>query len=263
MGIANNGEREYAYLRHVRFCAMVRGLDRTANGTIAALSYGENMTVRLTHSFSAIKMFENCPLQYYRVRILKDVVSKGGEATIWGERIHEQLEDRLKTGVALPPESSSYEPIVSAIERIAPAGGLFVEQEVTLNDKLQPTGWWDPDAWLRSKLDVQIMRPPVAYVIDWKTGKRRLDPTQLELFALQVFSHSPEVMKVVSKFVWLKEGTSDSLTYKREQVPQMWADLLTRIKRIEQAAAANVWPAKPSGLCPWCPAKDTCPSARR
>ena len=126
------------------------------------------MTVNLTHSFSSIKMFENCPLQYYHVRIAKTVVNKGGEATIWGERVHKQLEERLKKNVELPPETSSGEPICASIEKLKGTGELFVEQEVTLNKSLMPTGWWDLDAWLRSKLDVLIIKGAWAAVFDWK-----------------------------------------------------------------------------------------------
>lgn len=211
------------------------------------------MTVKLTHSFSSIKMFENCPLQYYEVRVAKSVVNTGGEATKWGERVHKHLEDRLKDGVALPPESQSSEAICVAMEQLAAGGELLVEQEATLNQSLQPTGWWSPDAWLRSKLDVNIIKGPWAAVFDWKTGKRRPDFSQLELFALQVFVHHPQVQTVHSKFLWIKEGKSDAEVYKRDQMPILWEKLLTRIKRIEKAAETNTWPAKPSGLCPWCP----------
>ena len=44
--------------------------------------------MKLAHSYSSIKLFENCPLRYYRQRIKKDVVDEGGEASKHGERIH-------------------------------------------------------------------------------------------------------------------------------------------------------------------------------
>ena len=50
----------------------------------------------LTHSFSAIKMYENCPKRYYHQRITKEVKDTGSDATIYGERVHEALEHRLK-----------------------------------------------------------------------------------------------------------------------------------------------------------------------
>ena len=220
------------------------------------------MSSKLSHSFSSIKMFENCPLQYYRVRILKDVQNVGGEATIWGEHVHKHLELRLKKEAMLPDDFTHMEPLVLAVERVAGNRPLEAEREAVLNSSLTPTGWWDKDAWLRSKLDVFINRAPHAYVFDWKTGKRRPDFSQLELFALQVFAHHPEVHFVHSAFLWVKEGSMDKETYRREDMTPMWDKVLTRIKRIEQAEATGVWPAKPSGLCPFCPARPTCKYAR-
>ena len=135
----------------------------------------------------------------------------------------------------------------------------MVEQEYTLNKDLQPTGWWDADAWLRFKLDVLIIRgTDKAIVADWKTGKRRPDFDQLEMFALAVFSFWPEVQKVTSMFVWTKENAIDKETYRREHTDAMWTRLLSRINRVEKSLETEVWPAKPSGLCRYCPCKNFC-----
>ena len=72
--------------------------------------------------------------------------------------------------------------------------------ETTLTENLTPTTWWEKDAWLRSILDVLILFEDEAIVMDWKTGKRRPDFSQLEIFALQVFSHYPNIKKVQSTF---------------------------------------------------------------
>ena len=123
----------------------------------------------------------------------------------------------------------------------------------------QPTGWWDADAWLRFKLDVLIIRgTDKAIVADWKTGKRRPDFDQLEMFALAVFSFWPEVQKVTSMFVWTKENAIDKETYRREHTDAMWTRLLSRINRVEKSLETEVWPAKPSGLCRFCPCKGFC-----
>jgi len=133
---------------------------------------------------------------------------------------------------------------------------------MTLNDSLKPTGWWDPDAWLRSKIDVLVRKGPEAIMFDWKTGKRRPDFDQLELFAVQVFKHYPEVQRVKTTFVWLKEMKMDHETYTREDMPNIWQRILSKIKRIEGSAEHNNWPAKPSGLCGWCPCKSFCEFAK-
>ena len=98
--------------------------------------------------------------------------------------------------------------------------------------------------------------------MDWKTGKRNPDFTQLELFSLQVFVHYPEIQKVKTSFVWLKDNKTDSETFKRTDTKLMWADLLSRIDRIKQSYQKNNFPARPSGLCRYCPANKICEYAR-
>ena len=212
----------------------------------------------LTHSFSSIKMYENCPKRYYHQRIRKEVQDKGSDATIYGERIHEALEHRLESKVNFPKESEGYEVLCRGIEKTARGGTLLVEQKLTLSEDLTPTGWWDGDAWVRSILDVLVLHNDTAVVMDWKTGKRRPDFTQLELFALQVFSHFPDIDKVKSSFLWLKDMQMDSKIYYRDELGSMWGKLLQRISRIEQSLAHDKWPPKPSGLCNYCPAKNIC-----
>jgi CRISPR/Cas system-associated exonuclease Cas4 (RecB family) len=220
--------------------------------------------MQLSHSFSSIKMFENCPLRYYHQRILKTVVDQGGEASIHGERIHKFIEERLK-GTATQEhieDIMNLEPVIASIKAVAEGGELGVEQQLTLTAELTPTQWFAKDAWIRSILDVMVIKGSTAMVLDWKTGKRRPDWTQLELFALQVFAHHPEVNKVTTGFIWTKELATDKETYHRDGSDKLWAKLLTRIHRIEQAAEQNVWPAKPSGLCNYCPCKSFCEYTR-
>jgi len=212
--------------------------------------------INLTHSFSSIKMYENCPKRYYHQRITKEVQDTGSDATIYGERVHEALEHRLDKKVELPTESETYEPLCKSIEGLG--GTLQVEQKLTLSENLTPTTWWEKDAWLRSILDVLIVFEDEAIVMDWKTGKRRPDFSQLEMFALQVFSHYPNIKKVKSTFVWLKDLSLDSHTYNRLDADDMWVKLLSKTERINQSLTNNNWPPKPSGLCRFCPAKNIC-----
>lgn len=210
----------------------------------------------LTHSFSSLKMYENCPKRYYYQRISKEVKDTGSDATYYGERVHEALEHRLESKVDLTEETKAYEPLCAMIEGLG--GTLHVEQKLCLSENLTATGWWDDDAWLRSILDVLVIKDNTAIVFDWKTGKRRPDFTQLEMFALQVFRHHPDIDNVKSCFIWLKDMTMDSDTYHRTNSDDMWVGLLSRVERIKQSAEHGKWPPKPSGLCRYCPAKNIC-----
>jgi len=218
--------------------------------------------MRLSHSYSSIKLYENCPLRYFRQRVVKDVIDEGGEASKHGERIHAFLENRLKENTVLPQEIAHYEPLCASVERISKGGELYIEQELVLSENLTPTGWWDADAWLRSKLDILVINGKVANVMDWKTGKRKADFFQMQLFAAQVFKHYPEVQSVRTSLVWLKDMAMDTETYHRGEVNAIWADIMKRIQRIYSSLEHDNWPAKPSGLCRYCPARHDCDYAR-
>jgi RecB family exonuclease len=218
--------------------------------------------MRLSHSYSSIKLYENCPFRYFRQRIVKDVVDEGGEASKYGERIHQYLELRLKQDGLLPQEVAHYEPLCASVERIAKGGELHIEKELVLNDNLTPTGWWDADAWLRSKLDILVINGDEAVVMDWKTGKRNPDFFQMQIFAAQVFKHYPDVVRVKTSLVWLKTMEMDTEIYNRGQVNDVWAEIMKRIQRIHKSLEFDNWPMRPSGLCRFCPARHDCPSAR-
>ena len=218
--------------------------------------------IKLAHSYSSIKMFENCPKRYYHQRITKEVTDTGSDATRHGERIHADLEHRLINRKPLTYDTEQYEVLCQTIEVLATGGELHAERQLCLNENLTPTSWYADDAWLRSILDVLILKDDEAIVMDWKTGKRRPDFTQLQLFALQVFKHFPEIKSVKSSFVWLRDMEMDTEVFTVDKTNLMWADMLSRIERIQQSLDNDNWPAKPSGLCNWCPAKNICEYAK-
>lgn len=178
-----------------------------------------------------------------------------GEAALHGIKVHEALENRIANGTPLPKHLRKFE---STCAFLSEDGDVQVEREMTLTDDLTPTDWTAPDAWLRSKLDILVVKGANALVMDWKTGKRRMDMFQLRLFAAQVFRHYPEVKRVSTSLVWLRDGIIDTEVIEREEYNSIMADILHRIKRIYDAYEEATWPARPSGLCNYCPAKHDC-----
>ncbi len=220
------------------------------------------MTKPLVHSFSSLKQFDNCPKRYFHQRIEKSVKDEGGEAAVYGEVVHKALEERVRDKKPLPPALKKHEEVCAQFENI-PGVEVFAEQEMVLTKEFTPTGWWDEDAWIRSKLDIVAVKGKTAVVADWKTGKRRPDPFQLDLFALQTFCHYPAVEKVHSTFIWLAEDKTDTFITVRKEVDRLKKNMQYKIKRVEDALETGVWPAKPSGLCNYCPCKDFCEYAVR
>ena len=167
---------------------------------------------QLSHSYSSLKMYENCPKRYYHQKVTKEVTDSGSEATRYGSRVHRALEERLLDDNELSQETIQYEALCKSIVRMKEHplfDQLLLEERMTLTDNFTPTDWWSDDAWLRSILDVLVLFENKAIVMDWKTGKRRPDFTQLEMFALQVFAHFPHIQTVITSFVWLKDMKQD------------------------------------------------------
>lgn len=203
-------------------------------------------------SYSSLTSFETCPKRYYHIKVVKDVVDDKSDATVWGSEVHKHLENRLRDGKELPTAIAGYESLAAPIAS-AP-GTKLIEQQFAVTAALQPTGWWDKDAWCRGIVDAGVLTGKRVVLMDWKTGKRKPQSDQLKLFAGLAFAHYPEVEVVSTGFVWLKEGKIDKEKYERQQVPTIWQTFVPRVMRMERAYAEDKFPPKPSGLCgKWCP----------
>jgi CRISPR/Cas system-associated exonuclease Cas4 (RecB family) len=216
---------------------------------------------KLAHSYSALKMFSNCPKRYYYQRIARVVQDTGSEASLYGERVHKSIENYILGTEPLPDYLDPLRPTITALSNM-PYARMLPEHEITLTREFRPTGWWDDDAWLRFKLDVMIHHDNYAAVVDWKTGKRRPDFWQLELFAFAVMTADPSIERVATAFVWIRDMACDTQTFSRtEHYDGIKLRLLQDIARIERALESDVWPVKPSGLCRFCPAQSICEAA--
>jgi len=208
-------------------------------------------------SYSRLTAFETCPKQFYHKAVAKDVVEPISEHLTWGNTVHKTFEDYINGDLSqVPSWFEQWLPVVQRIKgRSASVGwDTRAEVEIVLNKDLERVGWWDDDAWLRSKLDVLSVRGSTALVFDWKTGKRRVSVDQMDLFAFAVFTVFPEVEDVVATYVWLKDGKIDPIGYTRSQVPEIWAGFQKRLEQFDTAFKVDHWPPKPSGLCKrWCP----------
>lgn len=216
---------------------------------------------RLSHSFSSIDMFETCPKRYNALKVEKSVKPEDSEASMAGTRDHKFLENRLLSGTALPPHLVRAESVCDAITN----SGLIVkaEQEFALSKELETRSWWDKDVYLRVKSDVALYSETTAAVLDWKTGKRRPKPFQLELAALTQFVSYPKIKSTQAAFLWIKEDATDKYTFTREDdYDRILTKLQTKTDRIEEALDEGVWQAKPGFHCNWCELKDTCTSSQ-
>ena len=207
---------------------------------------------RPSWSYSALSAFETCPRRYQLTRVTKEVVEPPSEAMTWGNRVHQMLEDYAKNQTPIPGELQKYQRYVDKI--LDRDGKHIIEEKLAINDRFNPTGWMSKDTWCRGIVDIGVIGETKGYLLDWKTGKRKPDMTQLQLFAALAFAHYPWIDEVVTGFIWLKDGKMDKNRFWRADLPDIWNGFLPGVKRLELAFESDKWPAKPSGLCKnWCP----------
>ena len=97
----------------------------------------------------------------------------------------------------------------------------------------------------------------IARVVDFKTGKsaRYADTSQLELMAAMIMIHYPSVQVVKGMLLFVVADDAVKAEFTREQLPTILSKWAGDASMIEAAVENDVWNAKPSGLCKFCPVK--------
>jgi hypothetical protein len=212
---------------------------------------------KFSWSYSKLKNFETCPKKYHAVDVSKTFKEGESETLTWGNEVHKHLANRIEKKIELPNGMKSFEKWVEPI--VTTPGKILVEQKLSITEEFTACGFFDADVWFRGIGDVIKVVGPVALVVDWKTGKILDDSQQLALMAACVFAQYPEVQRVRSEFIWLKEDATTREDFKREDMHKMWGSLWPRIKQLENAHEKMDFPPKPSGLCRrYCPVT-SCP----
>jgi CRISPR/Cas system-associated exonuclease Cas4 (RecB family) len=132
-------------------------------------------------------------------------------------------------------------------------GDKYCEFEMGLTENLEPCGFRDPNVWFRGIADLLIINTATgeARVVDYKTGKsaKYADTGQLELMALAVFKHFPDVKRVKAGLLFVIANAFPKANYSLEQAPVLWQKWIRDHDRMKLAYKTNVWNPKPSGLC--------------
>lgn len=202
-------------------------------------------------SFSSIKLFEQCPKKYYHLRVVKDVKEPMSEAMLYGNRMHKAAEDNLKSKIPVPPAFQYIEPLLKTLEGFP--GTRLCEYKMGLKRDLSPCGFTDPDVWWRGIADLIILDDETgsARVVDYKTGKsaRYADKSQLELMALGVFAHFPQITYVRAALLFVVCNAFVKASYTVEQSKELWEKWIAGYDRLLTAYDTDVWNPIPSGLC--------------
>lgn len=212
-------------------------------------------------SFSSLKGFLTCAKQYYHLRVAKDYVSAPTAATVYGSEFHKACEDYVRDNTPLEPRFAHVASMLDALKQIK--GERLCELKMALNGNLEPCEFFADDCFVRGIGDLIILQRDKgrAFYVDYKTGKssRYADTGQLELMALMVFSHFPEIKEVRGALLFVVPKDAIKRTYLRKGRKVLWAEWLTKYARLQAAHENGVWNASPSGLCRnYCPVSE-CP----
>lgn len=200
-------------------------------------------------SYSKLKNYSTCPKRYFHIDVEKKYKEDDEAGHLgYGKLVHESLANAINHEHApLPDQLKHLQPWVDKFLKVP--GKVLVEQQMAITSSLTPTSWFGEDAWYRGIADAMKIVGPVAVVWDFKTGKILDDGIQLALMAQCVFAHHPEVQKIRTEFIWLKEDAVSRADFGREDMVGVWAGLLPRVTTLKNAHEQMNFPPTPNGLC--------------
>jgi hypothetical protein len=203
----------------------------------------------ITWSYSSLGLFQQCPKKYYHLRVLKDIIEPPTEAIMFGKEVHKAAEDYISQGTPIPEKYKFIEPVLNILN--AMPGKKLVEYRMGLTKDLKACDFFDKEVWFRGVGDLVILNNDVASVIDYKTGKssKYADTKQLELMALAIFKHFPEITKVRAGLAFVVCEDFVKADYKVEDSPIFWLRWIQETDRLEAAHKTGVWNAKPNFTC--------------
>lgn len=207
-------------------------------------------------SYSVLKNFETCPKRYYHYNVAKDVHEPETDQLREGNRLHKVFENRIK-GEPMPFGFAQHERLLASI--INAPGVTYAEQKLAMTSSFTPVAYFGKGVWFRTVADATKIHDDRATVFDWKSGKPAEDLTQLQLLAATVFCHMPNIQRVKAALVFVNHGHVEPAEFVREDLTEIWGEILPRVKLVERARATQHYPPKPSGLCKKYCAVSSCP----
>jgi RecB family exonuclease len=202
-------------------------------------------------SFSRIKAFEQCPKQFYHEKVLKQYPFVQTDAIIYGNEFHKACENYIGKNEPLP---NKFLYVKEVLDNLNSRRGIkLCEKKLGVTANLEPCDFYSKDVWFRGIADLLIIDVVgnMAWVVDYKTGKsaKYADKGQLELMALSVFAHYPDIEKVNAGLVFVVANKLVKETYEIVDRANLWEKWTSNYATMEKAFEADVWNPRPSGLC--------------
>jgi len=205
--------------------------------------------MNFTWSYSSLGLFQQCPRKYYHLRVIKDIQEPPTEAILFGKEVHQAAEDYIGKGTPIPAKYKFIEPVLQLLEKMP--GEKLVEYKMGLTKSLEACDFFSKEVWFRGVADLIIIDGDVASVVDYKTGKssQYADTKQLELMALAVFKHFPQVTKVKAGLAFVVCEDFVKAKYSVDDASLFWLRWIEETSRLENAYKNDVWNPKQNFTC--------------
>lgn len=218
-------------------------------------------TQQMPLSYSRINTYRTCPRQFDYMNVSKVITFKETEATKLGKEIHRELELYCKNELTKQElkATQDYTDIADKIKKLS--GSKYYEQQIAFDHNYTETEYYSKTGvFMRSIIDVLVVNGESAQVIDWKSGKHRPSKEQfeLELFTLAVFIKYPNVQRIKTSLIYLKDKKIESQIYSRNDIDRIKSELEKYKTKIYNDLEVGSFKAKPSPLCNWCGGVDIC-----
>lgn len=207
-------------------------------------------------SYSGLKDYQNCPRQYQEVKVLKRYEKRPTKQMLYGTEVHTALENYVKDGAPLAKNYERFKDLVDPLAEMA--GTKYPEHRMALTHERAPCTFGAKDYWVRGIADLLVVDEEFAFIVDYKTGSNKYpDPKQLQLMALMVFEHFPEVVYIKAGLLFVMHNHFVASEYHRDDKEKLWGDFQPTLERLSTSFKNDVWQANPTPLCGWCPVQ-TC-----
>ena len=208
----------------------------------------------ITWSYSSLGLYQQCPKKYYHLKVAKDIKEELGEAIIFGNEIHKIAEEYVAKDKPIPEKYRGIEPALKALKDME--GEKLCENKLGLTIDFEPCGFFDKKVWWRGVADIIILQGDTILTVDYKTGKKSqyADLKQLEILALALFKHYPQVKRVKAGLLFLFADDFIKTVYSADAQSTLWTDWVSDVGQLETSVINDVWNAKPNFTCRgWCP----------
>lgn len=210
-------------------------------------------------SYSSMSLFQQCPKKYFHLRVAQDIAEAPSEQMRYGLMAHEAAEKYVRDNTPLPPAFQYMQEALDKLKRFKAADGqILCEHKMALTADLQPCDFNAKNRWWRGIADLLVVNGPTCRTVDYKTGKSQYaDLKQLELLALAVFRHFPDVQVVKAGLLFVVHPAFIKTVFHRSEEEARWQKWKEQSAQLDEAYATNVWNPKQNFTCKaWCPVRD-------